>query len=108
MSKQWHSNFSLLTFSYRVTYLEDKGRERTKAVIQRLAASYRWCLTGTPRHTNFNEIAELANLLGIYLGTPEELPNTRPGRNASEMTGLESLTNLLETRRYVGEIVCSK
>lgn len=70
-------------------------------VVTSLKSSYRWCLSGTPRHGSFNDIQQLSNLLGAHLGVNESLPGaklTKARQKSVEMTGLESLSHFLEVR----------
>lgn len=78
------------------TYLAKKDRERCLTVIKHLKTSFRWLLSGTPKHSNFNDISALAGLLGVHLGVKEDLPGTRVSNK--EYSGLESLQNFLESR----------
>lgn len=59
------------------TYLADKSRERVLEVVRKLNSTFRWCLSGTPRHGNFNDICSLAELLGVHLGIDEVLPGVK-------------------------------
>ncbi|KAL7565128.1 hypothetical protein ACA910_021509 [Epithemia clementina (nom. ined.)] len=84
------------------TYLVDTERERVLSLLLGLKSSFRWCLSGTPQHTNFNDIKTLGTLLGLHLGVDETLPGVKlgPGRGqkVSENTGLENLSQFLEVR----------
>lgn len=56
-------------------------------------------LSGTPKHSNFNDINGLAGLLGVQLGIDEVLPGAKLSKaQLSESTGLESLSSYLESR----------
>ncbi|KAL3913212.1 MAG: hypothetical protein SGILL_006580, partial [Bacillariaceae sp.] len=79
------------------TYLAQNDRNRCLLVVQELKATFRWLLSGTPKHSNFNDISTLAGLLGVHLGVEENLPGTKHLTD-TESTGLESLQNLLESR----------
>ena len=84
------------------TYLEEKDRERTASLLDGLAGSARWMLSGTPQHACFDDIKVLAKLLGIHLGIDEALPNQKSGgrgkKRNEESTGLENLSQFLEVR----------
>lgn len=80
------------------TYVLDKAdRQRPLSLVRRLSACYRWFLSGTPRHEQFDDIERLASLLGVHLGVDEPLPGTKIGRvRASEKTGAECMSQFLE------------
>jgi SNF2 family DNA or RNA helicase len=81
--------------------LAEKNRERVLTLVTRLKSTFRWCLSGTPRHGNFNDIQRLASLLGTHLGVDESLPGakfTKVRQVGKETTGLESLSHFLEVR----------
>lgn len=83
------------------TYLGKKDRERCLAVIKKVTSKFRWLLSGTPSHKHFNDIRDLADLLGIYLGVDDDLPGTKISNKHladKESTGLESLSSFLENR----------
>ena len=86
-------------------YLAEKAdRARVYTLVLGLKSTFRWCLSGTPPHANFNDIKGLANLLGVHLGIDEVLPGTKTGghgrRDASnrEKTASEKFAGLLEMR----------
>ena len=88
-------------------YLAEKAdRARVYTLVLGLKSTFRWCLSGTPPHANFNDIKGLANLLGVHLGIDEVLPGTKTGgrgaglRDASnrEKTACEKFAGLLEMR----------
>jgi SNF2 family DNA or RNA helicase len=90
-----------LFMSTRFTYLANKDRERVLEVVSNIRCSFRWCLSGTPKHANFNDISSLAKLLGIYLGVEEVLPGVKLNKKYladNENSGLESLSHYLESR----------
>lgn len=83
------------------TYLAKKERERVTQVIYKIKSSFRWCLSGTPKHADFNDISSLAWLLGVHLGVDEVLPGVKLNKKYltdNETTGLESLSHYLESR----------
>lgn len=83
------------------TYLGKKERERCLTVIKKLKSTCRWLLSGTPKHSNFNDIRTLALLFGIHLGVDEDLPKSKISNRYladKESTGLESLSSFLEQR----------
>lgn len=59
------------------TYLKDKSRERVLEVVHKLNSTFRWGLSGTPNHSNFNDICFLSELLGVHLGIDELLPGVK-------------------------------
>lgn len=77
-------------------------RERVLAFILGLKSSFRWFLSGTPSHSNFNDIQVLATLLGVHLGVDETLPGTKISKrgptSTGDNTGLENLSLFLEIR----------
>ena len=88
-------------------YLAEKAdRARVYTLVLGLKSTFRWCLSGTPPHANFNDIKGLANLLGVHLGIDEILPGTKTGgrgaglRDSSnrEKTASEKFAGLLEMR----------
>jgi SNF2-related domain len=90
-----------LLFPVRFTYLAKKDRERVLEVVSKIHCSFRWCLSGTPKHANFNDISNLAALLGVHLGVDEVLPGVKLNKKYltdNENTGLESLSHYLESR----------
>jgi hypothetical protein len=83
----------------RFTYLAKDDRDRCLSVIQELKSEYRWLLSGTPQHRQFNDISSLATLLGIHLGVDEDLPFTKLSKKfLSGKTGLENLSSFMECR----------
>jgi SNF2-related domain len=93
--------FIPLTGSFRFTYLSKKDRERVLEVISNIRSFFRWCLSGTPKHANFNDINSLSALLGVHLGVDEVLPGVKLNKKymtENENTGLESLSHYLESR----------
>jgi hypothetical protein len=83
----------------RFTYLAKDDRDRCLSVIQDLKSEYRWLLSGTPQHRQFNDISCLASLLGIHLGIEEDLPFTKLNKKSqSGKTGLENLSSFMECR----------
>lgn len=82
------------------TYLLQKAdRQRALSFVKRASANFRWFLSGTPKHENFDEIECLASLLGIHLGVDEALPGTKLGKDrASDKTGAECMSQFLEAR----------
>jgi hypothetical protein len=81
-------------------YLADKkDRARVKTLVVGLKSTFRWCLSGTPPHQNFDDVQTLADLLCIQLGVKELLPGSKLSkRGGSEQSGLERLSDYLETR----------
>ena len=84
-------------------YLADKAdRARVLTLVLGLKSTFRWCLSGTPPHANFDDAQQLANLLGIHLGKDELLPGTKTNRRGAKssegQTELEKFSNLLETK----------
>jgi SNF2-related domain len=80
------------------TYLLDKAdRQRPLAVVQRLAGSCRWFLSGTPKHETFDDIKCLANLLNVHLGIDEVLPGSKVTKS-SESTAAEDMSQFLEVK----------
>lgn len=85
----------------RFTYLNDKKNEQVLHVVKGLRSHFRWFLSGTPQHRNFDDIRFLADLLGIHLGVPELLPGMKLGRpsgGGKGNTGLENMSQYLEVR----------
>ena len=85
------------------TYLLDKSdRRRPLSVVRRLSARNRWYLSGTPRHENFDDVQNLASLLGLYLGAEEPLHNSKiakaSGSKAAETTGAEQMSLFMEKK----------
>jgi SNF2 family DNA or RNA helicase len=81
--------------------LAKKDRERVLGVISKINSSFRWCLSGTPKHADFDDISSLARLLGVHLGVDEVLPGVKLNKKYltdKETTGLESLSHYLENR----------
>ena len=86
---------------HRFTYLTKKDREHVLEVVSNLNCSFRWFLSGTPKHSNFNDISILASLLGIHLGVDEMLPGLKLSKKyftERENSGVESLSQYLENR----------
>lgn len=84
---------------FRFTYLGKADRERCFTAINEMKSLFRWMLSGTPKHSNFNDISSLASLLGVRLGVDEVLPGAKLSKaNLSESTGLESLSSYMESR----------
>jgi hypothetical protein len=82
-------------------YLSEKAdRARVLTLVLGLKSTFRWCLSGTPPHANFDDAQQLASLLGIHLGKNEVLPGQKAkGRGAKKddgQTSLEKFSNLLE------------
>ena len=78
-----------------------KNERVRSVVVDGIKSSFRWFLSGTPRHANFNDIQILSSLLGVHLGIDELLPGTKFGRQSSgakDSTGLESISQYLEVR----------
>lgn len=70
-------------------------------MILDIKSSFRWCLSGTPKHSDFNDIQTLSSLLGVHLGIDEVLPGVKLSKRLladKESTGLESLSHFLESR----------
>jgi hypothetical protein len=84
-------------FSLHSTYLRDDKRSQTLSLVLAFKSHARWFLSGTPPHSNFNDIQTLATLMGVHLGVDESLPGAKH-RNNGENTGLESLSSYLELR----------
>jgi len=87
------------------TYLLEKvDRACVQSVVQGLKSSFRWGLSATPAHENFNDIKALASLLGIHLGIDETLPGgllkKRGGssKEEQETSASEKFSSLLEIR----------
>jgi len=83
-----------------LTLASDKENERVQTLILGLNSTFRWCLSGTPRHANFSDIRDLASLLGVHLGIDEPLPwiKLRKYADNKEKSGLESLSQYMEIR----------
>lgn len=81
-------------------YLADKAdRGRVLTLVLALKSSFRWCLSGTPPHANFNDTLILAKLLGIHLGIDAPLPGEKVSkRKETEKTEMEEFESLLEIR----------
>jgi hypothetical protein len=87
--------------SFRFTYLTDAKNLRAQTLVLGLKSSFRWCLSGTPKHENFNDIQTLATLLGVHLGVDEPLPGTKLKKTPAagkERTGLESLSLYMDLK----------
>ena len=70
-------------------------------VVSNIHCSFRWFLSGTPKHANFNDISNLAALLGVHLGIDEVLPGVKLNKkylSINDNSGLESLSHYLESR----------
>ena len=92
---------SQLYFICRFTYLANKDREHVLEVVSNINCSFRWFLSGTPKHANFNDISNLAALLGVHLGIDEVLPGVKLNKkylSSNDNSGLESLSHYLESR----------
>lgn len=66
--------------------------------MKNLNSSFRWFLSGTPRHDNFNDIRFLADLLGVHLGIEESLPGVKVSYDKEEASGLDNLSAYMEVR----------
>lgn len=85
------------------TYLLEKvERQRPLTLVRKLSSEYRWYLSGTPRHENFDDISLLAKLLGVHLGVDEALPGKKVGKSGkgNESTGAENMSQFLETKSH--------
>jgi SNF2 family DNA or RNA helicase len=83
------------------TYLACKDREHVLEVVSSIHCTFRWFLSGTPKHANFNDISTLAALLGVHLGIDEVLPGVKLNKKYltnNNNSGLESLSHYLESR----------
>jgi SNF2 family DNA or RNA helicase len=82
------------------TYLSKQDRSRVQSISHRLQSNFRWCLSGTPPHGNFDDIQSLATLLQVHLGVDDILPFSKLGgrgkRLDPEQTGLENMSMFLE------------
>lgn len=85
---------------YRFTYLtSDKKNARVHTFALNVKSSFRWFMSGTPRHEGFDDIKELATLLGAHLGIDEKVPKRgKKGSGLVDATGLENLSMYLEVR----------
>ena len=81
-------------------YLQKDDRYRALSVIRSIQANYRWNLSGTPPHGNFDDVKTLASLLGVHLGVEEILPGLKltKSRLGTESTSLENMALYFETR----------
>ncbi|GMI05451.1 hypothetical protein TrVE_jg4580 [Triparma verrucosa] len=87
-------------------YLAQKqDRARVLTLVLGLKSNFRWCLSGTPPHENFDDVESLAKLLGIHLGIPDVLPaanGARAGRGkkASEKdkTSMEKFSDMMDLK----------
>jgi SNF2 family DNA or RNA helicase len=80
--------------------LANKDRENVMEVVSNIHCKFRWCLSGTPKHANFNDVSNLASLLGVHLGIDEVLPGMKLSKkylSENENSGLESLSHYLES-----------
>lgn len=92
---------TIVLFFFRFTYLAKKDRERVLQFVYMIKSSFRWCLSGTPKHADFSDISRLARLLGVHLGVDEVLPGVKLNKKYfadMETTGLESISQYLESR----------
>ena len=81
--------------------MANKDREHVLEVVSNINCSFRWFLSGTPKHANFNDISNLAALLGVHLGIDEVLPGVKLNKKYltnNDNSGLESLSHYLESR----------
>ena len=81
--------------------MASKDREHVLEVVSNINSSFRWFLSGTPKHANFNDISNLAELLGLHLGIDEVLPGVKLNKkylSNNDNSGLESLSHYLESR----------
>ena len=69
-----------------------------------LRSNFRWGLSGTPPHEDFDDASDLASLLGIHLGIEDTLPgksiSNKRLRGDKEKTELEKFSTLLEVRSF--------
>lgn len=96
---------SILTANFflvcRFTYLAKKEHEPLLEVIYNIKSNFRWFLSGTPKHGDFNDVNSLACLLGIHLGIDELLPSVKLSKKYlkdKESTGFEGMSYYLESR----------
>ena len=84
-------------------YLAEKSdRARVLTLVLGLKSLFRWCLSGTPPHANFDDAQQLANLLGIHLGKVELLPGMKNNRRGAKkddgQTEQEKFSSFLESK----------
>jgi SNF2-related domain len=81
--------------------LNDSKNCRVLQVVKQLNSNFRWCLSGTPPHQNFNDVSCLADLMGIHLGVEEQLPGVKlsmPLGGARNYAGVENMSRYMEIR----------
>jgi len=81
------------------TYLQERDRE---VVCSGLQATFRWCLSGTPPTSNFEDVRGMARFLGLHLGVAEEKEKDKE-RTAAERFRFfhEVRTHAWHARRHV-------
>ncbi len=86
-------------------YIIDNGntaRSRVKTIVLGLESNFKWGLSGTPPHENFNDVKMLADLLGINLGINDNMYDGRQKRGgamaAEEKTQLEKFNSLMDIK----------
>jgi len=87
-------------------YLAQKqDRARVLTLVLGLKSSFRWCLSGTPPHSTFDDVESLAKLLGIHLGIPDVLPSAngaRAGRGKKaadkDKTAMEKFSDMMDLK----------
>ena len=87
-------------------YLSQKqDRARVLTLVLGLKSNFRWCLSGTPPHKDFDDVSSLARLLGIHLGVKESGVK-KGGRGSAargaaaekDKTNLEKFSDMLEMK----------
>jgi len=80
------------------TYINDDAkRAKVLTLVKFLKSSYRWMLSGTPAHSDFNDVQFLSSLLGMHLGIDDQVPGTKAARNSSK-SQVEKFSDMLEVR----------
>lgn len=80
------------------TYINDDAkRAKVLTLVKSLKSSYRWMLSGTPAHSDFNDVQFLSSLLGMHLGIDDQVPGTKAARNSSK-SQVEKFSDMLEVR----------
>lgn len=81
--------------------MEKQDRQCTVEVVRKLNSSFRWFLSGTPKHSGFGDIRDLAGYLGVHLGIDEPPPGKKYNARfleKGEKTGFERLSKFMEAR----------
>lgn len=78
------------------TYVDEKLHTSITAI----PSLYRWALSGTPRFRNFNDVKEMASLIGVHLGIDDD---TRTSMSQKDITRFRNERTAAETFRAFNE-----